>query len=139
VLDAGANRYSAEQMQKRFLDAYESAVPIRKDFEVSDDDLRDRDVIFVGRPEANSALATWERRIGLDYPGTAFRIEGGLHTSEREALLFAAKNPLDPSHMVVVAAGNAALATVKLSLNNDWSGTEYVIVDDAKTRAGFRR
>jgi len=139
VFDAGANRYSTEQIQKRFLDAYESAVPIRKDFEVRDDDLRDRDVIFVGRPESNSALAAWERRIGLDYPGSAFQIDGGLHTSEREALLFAAKNPLDASHMVVVAAGNAALATVKLALNSDWSATEYMIVDDGKTQSGFRR
>ena len=31
-------------------------MPIRKDFEVAADDLRDRDVIFIGRPEANQAL-----------------------------------------------------------------------------------
>src|SRR5262249_8054669 len=35
--EAGANRFAAEQMQARFLDQYESRVPIYRDFEVSDD------------------------------------------------------------------------------------------------------
>jgi hypothetical protein len=111
--EAGANRYAAEQIQSRLLDRYESAVPIYKDFEVSAGLLQHRDVIFVGRPEANSALAAWTARIGLDYPGAAFRIDGAVHASEREALLLAAKNPLDAAHMVLVVAGNDALRTVK--------------------------
>ena len=76
VREAGANRYAAEQLQKQFLDAYESAVPIRKDFEATDEDLRQRDVIFVGRPEANSALADWSARLGLDYGEDVFRLGG---------------------------------------------------------------
>jgi hypothetical protein len=65
--DAGANRYAAEQMQSRFLDGYESQVPIYKDFEASDELLRHRDVVFVGRPEANQALARWSTKLHLDY------------------------------------------------------------------------
>jgi hypothetical protein len=125
--EAGANRYAAEQIQSDLLDDYESAVPIYKDFEISDDLLRHRDVIFIGRPEANSALAAWAAGIGLDYPGAAFRIDGALHASEREALLLAATNPLDPAHMVLVVAGNTALRTVKA-----WSAgltqTDHVII-----------
>jgi hypothetical protein len=111
--EAGANRYAAERIQSDLLDDYESAVPIYKDFEVSDELLRHRDVIFIGRPEANSALAAWAGRIGLDYPGAAFRIDDAVHASEREALLLAAKNPFDAAHMVLVVAGNTALRTVK--------------------------
>ena len=125
--EAGANRYAAEQIQSNLLDDYESAVPICKDFEVSDELLRHRDVIFIGRPEANSALAAWAARIGLDYPGAAFRIDDAVHASEPEALLFSAKNPLDPAHMVLVVAGNTALRTVKA-----WSAglpqTDHVIL-----------
>ena len=111
--EPGANRYAAEQIQSDLLDSYESAVPIYKDFEVSDELLRHRDVIFIGRPEANSALAAWAGRIGLDYPGAAFRIDGAVHPFERDALLLAATNPFDPAHMVLVVAGNSALRTVK--------------------------
>jgi hypothetical protein len=137
--EAGANRFAAEQMQARFLDQYESRVPIYKDFEVSDDLLRHRDVIFVGRPEANSALAAWAAKIGLEYGGAAFRADGALHASEREALLLAAKNPLDAAHMVLVVAGNDALRTVKA-----WRGagpSDHVVYEDGVTvaAAGGRR
>jgi hypothetical protein len=126
--EAGANRYAAEQIQSDLLDSYESAVPIYKDFEVSDDLLRHRDVIFVGRPEANSALAAWAARIGLDYPGAAFRIDGSIHASEREALLLAATNPLDPAHMVLVVAGNSALRTVKAWTAVSAAQTDHVVL-----------
>jgi hypothetical protein len=111
--DAGANRYAAERMQTDFLNQFESKVAIYKDFEVNDQLLREHDIIFVGRPEANSALAAWSDKIGLKYTGAMFEIDGVHHASEREALLLAAKNPLDPAHMVFVVAGNDALRTVK--------------------------
>jgi hypothetical protein len=138
VREAGANRYAAEQLRKRFLDEYESAVPIRKDFEVTDEDLLHRDVVFVGRPEANSALADWSARLGLDYGENVFRIDGAAHASERDALLFAGKNPLDQAHMVLVVAGNDALRTVKLAQAvYDWKTGEYELVEDGKVSAGF--
>ena len=136
VREAGANRYAAEQMQSRFLDRYESQVPIYKDFEASDDLLRHRDVVFVGRPEANSALASWAGKLGLVYQGASFKIDGDVHASEREALVYAASNPLDRSHMVLTVAGNDALRTVKASRLD--APAEYVLLDDGKpTRNGF--
>jgi hypothetical protein len=134
--DAGANRYAAEQMQSRFLDQFESRVPVYKDFEASGDLLQHRDVVFVGRPEANSALSAWSEKLGLDYQGAAFKIDGEWHASEREALLLAARNPLDASHMVLVVAGNDALRTVKATRSE--GASEYVIYrEGAPPAAGF--
>jgi hypothetical protein len=127
VREAGANRYAAEQIQNRFLDRYESRAPIYKDFEATDDVLRQRDVVFVGRPEANSALALWSGKLGLDYQGATFKIDGQAHASEREGLILAATNPLDTAHMVLIVAGNDALSTVR-SENADLSPDQYVIV-----------
>jgi hypothetical protein len=136
VREAGANRYAAEQMQSRFLNWYESEVPIYKDFEVSDDLLRTRDVVFVGRPEANSALAAWAEQLGLSYQGASFKLNGDVHASEREALVHAARNPLDPSHMVITVAGNDALRTVKASRLD--ARAEYILLDDGDPpRTGF--
>lgn len=129
--EAGANRYAAEQMQAQFLDQYESRVPIYKDFEASDTALRDRDVVFVGRPETNSALAAWAGRIGLKYDGAMFEIGGAPRVSERNALLFAARNPLDASHMVLVVAGNDALRTVKALRAQ--APAPYVVFEDGVT------
>jgi hypothetical protein len=139
VNDAGANRYAAEQLQKDYLDWFESAVPIRKDFEVTEQELRTHDVIFVGRPETNSMLAAWKAQIGLDADGSLFRISGKEHASETEALEFAAANPLDKKHMVLVLAGNNALETVRLSTAG-LNRTEYSIFDSGKeTSSGFLR
>ena len=124
--EAGANRYAAEQMQSRFLDRYESEIPIYKDLDASDELLRHRDVIFVGRPEANSALALWSSKLNLDYQGAAFKIDGKTHASEREALILAGENPLDAAHMVLVVAGNDALSTVKAQ-SAQLPADEYVI------------
>jgi hypothetical protein len=135
--DAGANRYAAEQMQNRFLDRYESQVPIYKDFEVNDDLLRNREVVFIGRPESNSALVRWSQRLGLDYNGASFTINGKVHASEREALILAAQNPLDATHMVLVIAGNDALSTVKAQ-KADLTADEYVIFRDGdQPTSGF--
>ncbi|MGA8025715.1 MAG: C45 family autoproteolytic acyltransferase/hydrolase [Bryobacteraceae bacterium] len=113
--EAGANRYAAERIQKHLLDWYEQSVPIRKDFEVNDAELRDHEVIFVGRPETNSALAAWQARIGLKYDGAVFRVEGKDYASENDALVWVAANPLNNQHMVLVVAGNSPVETVRLA------------------------
>jgi hypothetical protein len=130
--DAGANRYAAEQLQHNFLNGYESEVPVYKDFEVSDDLLRHRNVVFVGRPEANSALARWSTQLGLDYDAATFKINGDMHTSEREALILAAENPLDPTCMLLLVAGNDALSTVKAQ-NVELTADQYIIFRDGKS------
>ena len=135
--DAGANRYAAEQLQNSFFNWHESAIPIRKDFELTDDELRTHDVIFVGRPESNSALAAIAARIGLDYQEALFRIDGKTHAYERAALLFAAPNPLDRKRMVLVLAGNDALDTVKLA-GSEMPSAQYAIFEDGKqSSTGF--
>jgi len=129
VQEAGTNRYAAEQLQDRYRESQQE-VPIYKDFEVSDELLRNRDVIFVGRPETNSALAAWAGQIGLDYQGAAYRIKDAAYASERNGLVYAAKNPLDAAHMVVVYAGNSALATVQAL--NAGGRTPFVVLEDGK-------
>jgi hypothetical protein len=137
IADAGANRYAAEELQKHFFRWLESAVPIRKDFEVSDEELRTRDVIFVGRPESNSALAAWRDKLALESSGGLFRIAGQDHASETEALMFAAANPLDRRHMVLVLAGNSALETVLLT-KAGLDDTQYSTFDSGRQMAsGF--
>jgi len=137
VTDAGANRYAAEQLQKHYLDWFEGAIPVRKDFEVTDSELQNHDVIFVGRPETNSVLAQWKQKIHLESEGGSFRVEGKEHASETEGLAMAATNPLDRRHMVLVLAGNDALQTVLLT-SAGLSRTEYAVYDSGKeTSSGF--
>ena len=111
--EAGTNRYVAEQLQTRYRDHDQRDVPVYKDYESSDRLLANKDVIFIGRPETNSALAAWRGEIGLDYQGAVFKVDGKTYASERNALVFASKNPRDASHMVLVYAGNSPLETAR--------------------------
>jgi hypothetical protein len=140
LAEAGANRYAAEELAKRFYRALETAVPIRKDFEVTEDELRTHDVVFIGRPETNSAVAAWQDKLGLDFPLAVFRIDGRDHASEYEGLALAATNPLDSHHMVRVIAGNNALETVLLASKGEFEDAQYMIFDsDKPTVSGFLR
>ncbi len=111
--EAGTNRYASEQLQTRYREREQREVPVYKDFEVPAEELARKDVIFIGRPETNSALAAWATKLNLDYTGAEFRVDGKTYASERNALVYAAKNPSDPSHMVVVYAGNSPLETAR--------------------------
>ena len=137
VADPGANRYAAEQLQKKYLDRFESEVPIRKDFEVTDDELHTHDIVFVGRPDSNSALAAWAEKIGVEMPGEMFRIAGREHASAGEGLVFAAANPLDHHRMVLVLAGNNALQTVLLSKVNLTRNEYSVFESGTEIASGF--
>ena len=133
-MDAGTNRYAAEQLRKEFLDSYEGAVPIQKDFEVTDAELRTHDVIFVGRPETNSALAAWKDKIGLDSEGGLFRIHGVDHASETEGAGVRGGQSAGRGHMVLVLAGNDALAVLRMLP----AGTHPVLDCDSGEQLGSR-
>ena len=138
VTEASANRYAAEQLQKGLLNRYESAITIRKDFEVTDGELKAHDVIFVGRPETNSAVAGFRHRLDLDYEGADFRLNGKDHASETEGLMFAAANPLDHARMFLLVAGNSGLQTVKLASSRPVEA-EFAIYESGKLAdSGFR-
>ncbi len=131
VAEAGTNRYAAEKLQGRYRDGAQVNVDIFKDFEVSEADLQHRDVIFVGRPATNSALAAWAAKLGLHYEGAVIQMNGETFASERNSLVMAAANPSDASRMVLVIAGNDPLRTVE-ALNADSSQTPSVVLEDGK-------
>lgn len=129
--EAGTNRYVAEQLQARYRDRNQQDVPVYKDFETNEDLLSKKDVIFIGRPEVNSALDAWSPKIGLDYNGASFKVAGNIYASERDAVIYAAKNPVDATHMVLVYAGNSPLETSR-SLEATGSDKVAVILYDGK-------
>jgi hypothetical protein len=137
--EAGANRYAAEQLQAGYLSQLEHQIPIYKDFEVTEEFLTKHDVIFIGRPEANTALAAWAKPLELDYEGAVFKIDGKTHAGERDALALAAPNPRDRANMVLVLAGNDALRTVKLASTPRFDQTAWALNTAAPAATGRRR
>jgi hypothetical protein len=136
--DAAANRYAAETLQRHWNDRYESQVPIRKDFEVTEAELASHDVVFVGRPETNSALHAWQSALNLAWDQTVFSAGGKEYGSEYDALALAARNPKNGKRMVLVLAGNSALETVRNASSSRLAEAEYQVFDSGKTtQEGF--
>jgi hypothetical protein len=130
VREAGANRYTAEQLQARLRERTQREFPIYKDYEVPASILASSDVAFIGRPETNSALAEWSSAIGLDYQGAVYRVDSKPWASERDALVWAARNPKSAPNMVLVFAGNSPLATFEsLSAGGE---APFVVLEDGK-------
>jgi hypothetical protein len=139
VREAGSNRYAAEQIQQKFMNWLEHEIPVRKDFEVTDADLSSHNVIFVGRPETNSALAAWKAKLGIEYEGAAFHIDNEDYPSEYDGLVVAAGNPLDPKRLAIVLAGNTALETVKMVNSFPPHGAEFTVYENTREIAsGFK-
>jgi hypothetical protein len=107
--EAGTNRYAAEHLQSQLLNWHESRVPIYKDFEATPELLAAKNVIFIGRPETNSAAPA------LEFEGASFKVDGKVHASEHEGLAIALENPQNPAKMQLVLAGNSPLETVRLT------------------------
>ena len=130
VREAGANRFAAEQLQARLRERTQREFPIYKDYEAPASVLASSDVAFIGRPETNSALAEWVSKIGLDYQAGVFRVEEKPWALERDAFVFAARNPFSAPNMVLVFAGNSPLATFE-SLTAA-SEAPFVVLEDGK-------
>jgi hypothetical protein len=135
--EAGANRYAAERIQSALTDMFESQPAIYKDFEATPDLLREHDVVFIGRPETNGALAAWQSAIRLAWEGTSFHLENADHGAGDDGLIFAAANPLDAKRMVLVVAGNSPIETVRLA-SQPFGPSQYAIYSRSReATSGF--
>ncbi|MBI4893203.1 MAG: hypothetical protein HY821_21445 [Acidobacteria bacterium] len=108
--EAGANRHTAELLQSQFNRFFERQVPVLRDFELTPEIGQSRTIVFVGRPETNSAV---RGEFPAKFDGAAFALDGKTYAHERDGVACAAENPLNSEQMVVLVAGNSAVETVR--------------------------
>jgi len=136
-LEAGSNRHAAELLQAQLNGWYESLIPIRRDFEVTADELATHTVVFLGRPEANSALREWAGKLGLAFDGASFTAGGVVHAQAREGLAAAYPHPSNAKEIVLVLAGNSPVETVRLA-RPQMEGKSWVVTHQGRQVAsGF--
>jgi hypothetical protein len=64
-------------------------------------------------------------------------VAGTNHASESDALVWAAMNPQEHTHMVVVAAGNSPLSTV-LAARAGLGSSQYQVIESGRAvESGF--
>ncbi|MEI6537289.1 MAG: hypothetical protein WCN98_18245, partial [Verrucomicrobiaceae bacterium] len=104
--EESANRETALLLQHDLRQGNHTIVmPVRKDTEVTDDDMKECHVVVIGRPATNTVSAhfhdAWPVRFGLQ----SFEISRKVYAHAETSFIGAAENPLNPRYSMVLLAG----------------------------------
>ncbi|MBI2195088.1 MAG: prolyl oligopeptidase family serine peptidase [Planctomycetes bacterium] len=104
-----AENQEVDALVDRFLTdwwAYsEGLPPVKKDAEVSEEDIRSRNLVLFGRPHTNAFLARIAPQMPVQIGNDFFQIAGQKFSGPRTGLALVYPNPLNPDRYVVVFSG----------------------------------
>lgn len=108
------NREAAEALQRAILEHGSNIlVPVKSDKEVSDDDLKGRNLLLIGRPDTNLLVQRFRDKLPVTFGSRSFIVGQEAFAHARSAVFAAAENPLNPRYSLVVIAGLGPHATWK--------------------------
>jgi hypothetical protein len=113
--EATGNRSAAELLQTALRRReHNIAVPLKKDSEVTETDLKGRHLLLIGRPDSNSLVARFRETLPVTFGLRSVEVRGDTYAHPDSAVIAAAANPLDKRYSLVVIAGLSAAATVRV-------------------------
>jgi hypothetical protein len=105
-----ANHTLALRWQATVADAYtENLLPVVRDCEVSDAQLRENDLVVLGGPDDNAIVARLAGKIPVPAGRGWFRWDGQLYGSSDDGLFAALPNPWNPARKLYLFLSNSAL------------------------------
>jgi hypothetical protein len=107
-----ANRSLITLFREQVADNLTEVLPeIRPDAEVSEQDLKDRDLVIFGGIEENALLARLaeEGRLPVEFGKGFFRFQGRTYAKPEDGIAFALPSPWNPRRMVYVYSANTRL------------------------------
>jgi hypothetical protein len=133
--EEAANREAAETLQQSIVRRHSNfTVPIRTDRDISHEDLINRHLLLIGRPDCNSIVARLKKAMPVVFGARSFLVGEDSYAHARSAVIAAAENPVNPRYSIVVIAGLSPEATVQSSLqlmDKATPGTEVLILPGA--------
>jgi hypothetical protein len=135
--EAGSNRHAAEKLQREWNDWFEREVPAVADHAFDATMFKTKTVIFVGRPETNSALRAVAGTLRVKFDGATFQLDGRAYGHQRDGVVSVEPNPANPAELVLVLAGNCGAETVRVA-GNDFGQKSWLVTRRGETkRSGF--
>jgi hypothetical protein len=86
-------------------------VPIKRDRDVGDDELKGRHLLLVGRPSTNTVARRFQDRLPATFGPRSVKVRDDLYAHPDTAVLVASANPLNKRYSLVVIAGLEAAST----------------------------
>ncbi|HEY1379672.1 MAG TPA: hypothetical protein VGF55_22910, partial [Gemmataceae bacterium] len=130
--EEAANRATAELLREKIRTHWSNVtVPVKADREVTEDDLRDRHLLLIGRPDTNRVVERFRDSLPVSFGWRSFAVRGETYAHAGGAVIAAAANPLNPRYSAVVLAGLSADATTRTPeaiYRKDGQGADVLIL-----------
>ena len=112
--EISTNKEAAEAVQRGIVQRYTNfTVPLKKDTEVSDDDLKSHHLLLIGRPDSNPLVKRFSAGLPISFGSRSFTVRNETYAHSGSAVIAAAPNPLNPRYSIVVLAGLNAESTLQ--------------------------
>lgn len=129
-----ANHGAALRFQTVLADQFtETFAPIRQDGEMTEEDLRSKDLLVLGGDADNSLVARVARHAGVETGKNWFRWQGKTYGEADDGLFVATSNPFNPTRMAYLFLGNSALQVYQMTKRSTglpswglWKGDQTV-------------
>ncbi len=106
-------------------------VPVKTDREVTEEDLKTRHLLLIGRPDTNAVVSRFRDALPVSFGPRSFAVGGEVYAHAGSAVLVAAENPLERRRALVVIAGLDAASTLRaapLLAHRDRRPAEVVVL-----------
>ena len=115
TLDEEAANRDAASLWQRAMRSRDQAVSveIKKDREVTAEEMSQHHLLLVGRPDSNSLVARFRDALPVSFGPRSFVVRGEVYAHPESAVLMAAENPLNRRYSLVITSGLGSLATLQ--------------------------
>lgn len=90
------------------------SVPICSDAEITEEILRTRHIVLIGRPGCNAVTDRWSKSLPVRFGAASFAIRGEHYVHPESAVVCAATNPLNRRFSAVCLAGLSCEGTMRV-------------------------
>lgn len=105
-----ANHTLALRFQKTAADRFtEILLPVKKDCEVSEEMLKNNDIILLGGSYENNLVKRISDLLGLKFNNSYFEWNGKLYSNSDDGLILVIPNPYNKNRMITIFLSNSAL------------------------------
>ena len=104
------------------------AVPIKKDSDVTDEELKGKHLLFIGRPDSNRLVVRFRDKLPVSFGTRSFEVRREAYAHPESVIIAAGENPLNRRYSMVVMSGLSGLATLKMMPQFEDSALTYAEV-----------
>ncbi|MGQ9618586.1 MAG: hypothetical protein ACUVUG_06460, partial [Candidatus Aminicenantia bacterium] len=110
------NRTLAMRFQNVIADVFtDTLIPLKKDSELSKEEILNHDLIIIGSSEDNSLLKRVEDKLPIKFGKGFFRWRGSIYSSPDDGIFLALSNPFNTRKILYLFIGNSPLQIYQMT------------------------